>query len=357
MSTRFVSPGLGYDIEDNSKAMHEGTSKNQKLQRAISEMGTVPGFDSAKRAPVTYGADGLPDVPEPALENKISEYVEEQNYSHQRSAHDNKEVGQVRETQHQNQHQNTHHNANHNTHQNMQQNPTQPAAQKRLEAREDLENKLKMDKHPVVEKLLNKFGLVNQKKYHLKIYASEQDTQGMDFTLAPITDELASWALEVTRQALDKDLNVGIAYYESLLCCSCVLAIDNVPVHEAFKIRQTEEEKQKQETDLYSLSNRVRKISGQKLMEIFWTDTKPVLSKLTEFYEQTITRDMSVKSSLDIERSALERYVCPFDGCTVVYFEKPNVEDEQEQPYYCKVHSAPMVKSLSSDQANNYPLA
>jgi hypothetical protein len=179
----------------------------------------------------------------------------------------------------------------------------------------------------------------------------------MEFTLTPITDDLASWALEVTRQALDKDNNIGVAYYESLLCCSCVLAIDKVPIYEVFNINQTEEEKDKQSADKYSVTSRVRKLSGKKLLDILWTDTKPILIKLTDFYEQTITKDMNVKSSLDIQRDLLNRYVCPVDGCSVIYFEKSLFEDNSEVPYYCKVHSAPMVKSVSGDGAEHYPLA
>lgn len=345
MTTRFVSPGLGYEIEERPHVHHEGAAKNQKLQRAISEMGNVPGFDGSNRTPVTYGADGLPNVPE---------YVEKGNM--EARIHQLEE--QVRQQEAAQEHANLagSERAHPGIDPHIEKTNFKHAQDKEKIPLDVLKNSFP-EKHPVVERLLAKFGVVNQKHYEFSLFSSESDSQGTKFTLSPISDDLAAWCLEVTRAELAKDSNIGVAYYESLLCCSCILALDGVPVYEAFSIRQTEEERIKQANSPLLISSRVRKISGQKLMDIFWSETKPVLMKLTEFYEQTITKDTTVRSSLDIKREELERYVCPIDGCNVFYYESPAADDGEEQHFYCKSHAAPMVKTLMSAKAGNYPLA
>ena len=213
-------------------------------------------------------------------------------------------------------------------------------------------------KHPVVQKLLAKFGLKKSPKYDLDVYTPDGETK-ITYTMTQVPDEISMWALE---QARDKNVTTGsdrtaFVYFEVLFTCCSVVAMDGEPAWRIFEIKPTEQEAQTLANDPFDLSLRMRKAIGYQLAQLMWSKTLPFADKLIEFYQQKITQK-KMFSSFDREQEGTVRYVCPVDGCTNYEIAKPEYDEETgaEKELFCKIHGVSLIKTLSAEEESDLPL-
>jgi hypothetical protein len=207
--------------------------------------------------------------------------------------------------------------------------------------------------HPVISRMMEKFGLKNSKRHVLTVWNGETD---IHFTMTIVPEEISIWALGESQRkmTLDKESdNILVTWFELLNTCCSIIAIDNTPVYELFSIILTKEEKLEIEEDKLFVSNRVRKISGQVLADMFWKEILPMGDKLLDFYSKTIVSEINIKSG----SKESFRFICPIDECSETQVLPINMVNGEEKPYFCKVHGVELVKVASRESESNFPLA
>ena len=219
-----------------------------------------------------------------------------------------------------------------------------------------IEQVAKKYQHPVLKRMLEKFGLQAQKKFELEIYSKDGTKQ--KYTLTATPDDIIIWALSVAQPKILTDGEaVATSWFQMVQICSSVVAIDDVPIWQIFGVNTTQSEQNDLSKDPFNISSRIRKTTGLELAHVLWTDTQPIGDKLYEFYMGKILPTIKLTSSYDKEGSGLVRYMCPLDGCTEYIFEKPKLDEAgHPQPFYCKLHGCELVEAATVEQENSIPL-
>lgn len=215
----------------------------------------------------------------------------------------------------------------------------------------------KKPKHPVLQKLLKRFGLKKAEKYDLEIFA-DNSVDRTKYTMTLLPDELNTWALA---QAQKKAIEIGETavgvYFEHLVVCSAVVAIDDVPVWRIFELKPESWEAEELVEDQLNLPSRMRKACGVQLAELLWSETRPLTEKLSDFYQNKILNKRKITSSFDEENEGTNRYVCIQDTCAVVELLKPEIfPDGKEQEFFCKLCGGPLVKAANLADEKSVPL-
>jgi len=209
--------------------------------------------------------------------------------------------------------------------------------------------------HPVVLKMLERFGIHQTKKHILDLYPND-DGDKISYTMTLVPEELSMWCLNEARnkQVTEGDMS-SVSWYNHLLACSSVVAIDDVPVWQLFDVQPQPYELQKMGDDPTKMTVRLRKECARKLGHMLWSETQPISDKLFEFYDSKINNKIKTSNDKDLEGTS--RHVCPMDGCSTVEFLKAT-EDAQGNitPYYCKVHGIELVRAADLITEDNYPL-
>jgi hypothetical protein len=213
----------------------------------------------------------------------------------------------------------------------------------------------KRAKHPVIQKLLKRFGLKKAERYKLEIYSEDQQTE---YLMTVLPDELNAWALAEGKKkaiALD-DVTIGV-YFEHLVVCTAVIAIDSVPVWRLFDIKPESWEAEDLIEDTLNIPLRMRKMCGLQLAELLWSETMSLTDKLSDFYQNKILDKHKLKSSFDAENEGTYRYVCVRDECATVEIMQPETRpDGTEQNFYCKYCAGPLVKAADMSVEKSVPL-
>ena len=154
-----------------------------------------------------------------------------------------------------------------------------------------------------------------------------------------------------------QDAEIGAVYFELLFGCCSVIAIDHIPLYEAFNLSVLDNEKATIAEDPLEMSLRLRQLSSRLLANLLWSDTIPIGDKLVEFYKEKIL-GRKVQSSLDKEIEDKVRYVCPLDDCNNYEFFKPEIDSSGvETKYFCKHHGIELVKTIELLKELDVPLA
>jgi hypothetical protein len=208
-----------------------------------------------------------------------------------------------------------------------------------------------LKKHPVIQKLLKNFGLKKDKKYDVEIFMEDSEEK-MVYSMALVTEELQSWVLDVAKEKVsDEGASVASIYFELLFVCCSVVAIDNVPTYEIFDIKLLDSEVSRLSNDPLDIPIRLRKLSAKSLIEILWSETRPIGDKLLAFYQEVIS-SKKVISSLDRDIESKVRFVCPLDECDHYEYLTPS-----DKVIYCKFHGIPMVETVDLTKETDIPLA
>jgi hypothetical protein len=204
--------------------------------------------------------------------------------------------------------------------------------------------------HSVILELLQDFGVKDKEYKELTI----QNTKGKPkvYLMTKVPDDVTVWSISdaQTRIPLEGD-TAAMTWYQSLIACCAVVAIDGVPVYELFGISPTREEEGKLSGDKYDISVRIRKLAGRALAELLYKNTQAVLDKMSEFYVGSVSGN-DISSSYDESLTHRTRYVCPIDGCTTTYIETP----PENGQLYCKIHAEPMIAAADLKDELNLPL-
>lgn len=223
----------------------------------------------------------------------------------------------------------------------------------RQEVKEATANKKdNLQYHPVIKKLLKTFGIKKDKRHSIEIYVEDSDEK-MVYTMTLVPEELQSWALDLAKEKINLDgTSTATIYFELLFVCCAIVAIDHQPVYDIFAIEPTASEKERIAQDPLDISLRMRKVAAANLIEIFWSQTRPIGDKLLSFYTEVVA-DKKIISSLDTDASSRVRYVCPIDNCDHYEFitPKPNTS------YFCKFHGTPLVETVDVKKELDLPLA
>jgi hypothetical protein len=206
-------------------------------------------------------------------------------------------------------------------------------------------------KHPVIQKLLKNFGLKKDKKYDVEIFIEDSEEK-MVYTMTLVTEEIQSWVLDVAKDKIgDEGTSVASIYFELLFVCCSVVAIDNVPTYEIFDIKLLDNEVSRLSNDPLDIPIRLRKLSAKYLIDILWSETRPIGDKLLAFYQEVIS-SKKVISSLDRDIESKVRFVCPLDECDHYEYLTPS-----DKVIYCRFHGVPMVETVDLTKETDIPLA
>ncbi len=234
--------------------------------------------------------------------------------------------------------------------------PVQQQAPVYQEQREEVYPGHPKYQHPVLQRMLEKFGLKNPKTYDLIVTAPDGEGS-VTYTMSMVPEEVTIWALnEAQSKAQLEGDHIATTWFEIMVSSSAVVAIDKEPIYRVLSIRPNPEEMKDLEVSPLSLSNRLRKLCGKALAELFWSKTLPMGDKLTQFYSKKVIADYKVTSSLDKEAEGLVRFVCPVDGCMETLLLAPVMENGEEKPYFCKVHGEAMMPVGGAKEENSLPL-
>lgn len=219
-----------------------------------------------------------------------------------------------------------------------------------------IEQVVKKYQHPVLKRMLEKFGLQAQKKFELEIYSKDGSKQ--KYTLTATPDDVIIWALSVAQPKILTDgESVATSWFQMVQICSSVVAIDDTPIWQIFNVNITQSEQSDLSKDPFNISSRVRKTTGLELAHVLWSDTQPIGDKLYEFYMGKILPSIKLTSSYDKEGSGLARYMCPLDGCSEYIFERPKIDETgHPQSFYCKYHGCELVEAATIEQESSIPL-
>lgn len=215
----------------------------------------------------------------------------------------------------------------------------------------------KKPKHPVLQKLLQRFGLKKAERYELDIF-SDDDVEKTSYTMTLLPDELNTWALTEAKNkaVLLGDAVVGV-YFEHLVVCASVVAIDGVPVWRAFDVKPESWEAEDLVEDALNIPLRIRKVCGSLLADMLWTEVRPLTDKLSDFYQNKILDKRKITSSYDNENDNTARYVCVKDECSTLELLEPQHDvTGMETFFYCKYCASPLVKAAEIKDEGSVPL-
>jgi len=210
-------------------------------------------------------------------------------------------------------------------------------------------NKQEAVVHPILNRMLNKFGLKRIKRYELELTSNDGGDK-FRYTMTLVPEDCSLWAVREAKEKMGQEgTDIGSGWLSMLIVSLSVVAIDGTPIYEIFGVKpETKEEQNDLATDRLNLSARMRRLTGMALAKVFWSDVTPLADKLYEFYEGRIIPSSKVVSSYELEASGSERYVCVYDNCNVTEFLKPQYDETGgEMPYYCKVHKTELVRTAN----------
>jgi hypothetical protein len=213
--------------------------------------------------------------------------------------------------------------------------------------------------HPVVEKMLTKFGLKQAPKLDFEVFFD--DGSKFVYTMQPIPEELTLWALNESKDfSIVRGQLPATARFQLLLSCCAVIAIDHEPVWKIFKdqIDFTPEESHALTSDEYNMPYSVRKKCAKALTDLIWYNMHHLGDQLFEFYESKIIPLNKPKNSLDQEYENAQRYVCPVDGCNFYLIKKPKTDPEtgEDMPYFCQDHGEMLILNGPVKDEDDLPL-
>jgi hypothetical protein len=215
----------------------------------------------------------------------------------------------------------------------------------------------KRSQHPVIKKLLDRFGLKQVKRHNITIFGDENYDDTI-YTMSLLPEDLNTWSLTTTQKKLVEIGQEAIGvYFEHLICCASVVAIDNEPIWRIFEIIPEVYEAEQLLEDPFDIPLRIRKVCGELLADLLWSETRPITEKLTDFYREVVLEGKKITSSFDIENEEKVRWVCVRDECSIVEFLKPE-EDEsgQVKPYFCRTCAAMLVQTTDLKEDRSVPL-
>jgi len=233
------------------------------------------------------------------------------------------------------------------------QRPPQPRPTQRPEPLEKYQ-------HPVVSKLLGKFGLKKEKRYPLEVTT---DQASFKFLMVPIPDELSLWAVQKGQDlSAQEGLQIGTGWLQTLLMACSVVAMDETPVYEVWGLTPSDEEAAVLRRDPYDISNRLIKLSATALAKLLWSRLPMVTDRLDKFYKEVVSPSIKVESTYEREQKELKgnlcRFLCPIDKCTYEFTEVPvTAEGGGTAPLFCKLHGTTMVNVSSLKEESDFPLA
>lgn len=296
--------GLQFRPPNRSSQIEQRDAK--KRQDALQEVATQMGGNFKNRAPIDFDRDGLPVIDEPVhMQAPIPEQEQEEA-------------------------------------------PEPPAPKlKKIVKPANYE-------HPVVSKLLKNFGVKQDKYYSIQIFSTKGEDSGTKYTMSQASDEIMLWAVsDAQKQIAIKGETASISWYQCLITCASVVAMDEEPLYKVFSIKLNKDEELQLSSDQYDLSIRLKQLCGRALAEILWKKTRGVVEKLNDFYLGEVVGSNQVTSTYDQDIQRKERYVCPVDECSVVYIDMPPAEGEK---YFCRRHGIDMIMAASIKEELDLPL-
>lgn len=347
-----IPEGYAFSRAGTGELKSEGAIKNQKQQQALNDLYRSVPSSMIKGEPVLYGEDGLPDIDDTGIPQRLTPLEEQVMSASQRpvepissEVESNQFFGPSKRQQRPPQ----------RPQQQQPQPPPQPPQPQQPPQRpKSQEQAGSTSYHPVIRKMLNVFGIKKNSRHDLEIY-NEQTDDKLVYTMTLVNEELQSWALVEGKQRMTKD--AGATYFELLFICCSVLAIDGVPVWKVFNISPTEDEVFLLDSDLLDMSFRLRKNAARALAELMWKDIIPFGDKMVEFYKEKVIGN-KIQSSLDRETEDKVRYVCPLDGCENYDFFTPEFDnDGNELKFFCKFHGVALIKTIDLLKELDIPLA
>lgn len=353
-------PGFGYKpAKDRPGYVSEQDKRNEKHQRSLNDLQQqIPA--AAKGEPLKYDEYGIAQVDPASQINQAMGNVPQQGQPQQGQP----QQGQPQQFQSQNDFMGG----------GQPQQAQQPQAQqpqgmpeqyaqtladqaKVNQARQQQIPPAKRSQHPVIKKLLDRFGLKQAKRHNITIYGDEKNDDTV-YTMSLLPEDLNTWSLTTTQKKLVEIGQEAIGvYFEHLICCASVVAIDNEPIWRIFEIKPEVWEAEQLIEDHFDIPLRIRKVCGELLADLLWSETRPITEKLTDFYREVVLDGKKITSSFDIETEEKVRYVCVRDECSIVEFLKPE-EDEngQVKPYYCRTCAANLVQTTDLKEDRSVPL-
>ena len=357
----------GYAFNRNVGTKNTESSRRQeKQQKVLDDLYKSVPPNLIKGEPIKYDDDGIPliedDVQEmvervPTLEEQMLNTVERPRSSSQNTRHTDSDAANFFTAPPQRDHQQL---QQRKAVQESSQKQSQQQVQKLQKIQKTQQNEVQMSHgslqyHPVVKKMLNLFGLKKTPRKDLDIF-NEDTGDKQTYTMTLVSEELQSWAISEGKNKVVIDADVGVLYFELLLVCCSVVAIDHIPVWDIFNISLDDEEKIDISHDPLDISLRIHKISARILTDLLWSKTIPFGDKLANFYQEKVM-GKKIVSSLDREIENKVRYVCPLDECDHYEFFEPITENGVEKRYFCKFHGTELVKTVDILKELDIPLA
>lgn len=330
-------PGLGYKGSENMTQQNAQQNAQAKRQKTLNELKkSVPG--ASKGEPVSYDEYGIAQVPDPKAQQQQQKRAEDTFEEARKFMGGERPQGEPEQQQAQAQQAPRH----------PQPQPVEPFPQVPAH---------KKTPHPVIQKLLARFGLKKEKRYKLELFTEDSDEPNT-YTMTMLTDDLNMWALSETQKKLVTIGDQAIAgYFEHLLVCTSVIAIDGEPAWRIFDVKPESWEAEDLLEDPLDVPARMRKIYALQLSDLLWTSTRPVTDKLIDFYQNKVMEGRKITSSLDTEKQNKMRFVCVRDECDVVEFLEPeHDENGAMKPYYCRTCAAVLAPTTDLQEADNIPL-
>lgn len=317
-------PGYNFRRDPNQSSQRIHQQKAQAQNNAINELANkIPG--GIQGTPVEF-IDGIPQIDENEPIVPVDQLSADEQVAHKATEQAFKKP--------------------------QQQQPQQPS----LPARSQPVKTHPNYQHPVLQKMLKKFGIGSEKKYNVDLISSDGDK--IIYTMVLVPDELSTWAVTNAQEKIIQDgQNAAVTWFELLHVCLAVVGIDGEPIWRIFDVTPTSDEQSKLVEDPFNMSFRMKKLTAQLLAEQLWRNTIPFAGKLSEFYTGKVLGDNKIVSSYEKEFEGAYRYVCPHDGCREYLILAPRFDQDQEKPFFCKMHGSEMIKVASLLTEANRPLA
>jgi hypothetical protein len=213
-----------------------------------------------------------------------------------------------------------------------------------------------MSQHPIFQKLYGSFGLSKTKKHYLHVEAA--DGALFKCTMVLLSEELGIYAGQV---ATDKAVMGGQiamnAWMRVMVAALSLTAIDDVPLYQVMGVMPISGELEVLQMDPYNPPTRIRKAAAISFADKLMTELSYLAEALFDYYEEKISLDGKIRTSLDRERESTRKYVCPVDGCSIVERLEPQFqEDGMPIPYYCKIHRTELIRTPDSEESSQVPL-
>jgi len=212
--------------------------------------------------------------------------------------------------------------------------------------------------HPLLKKLLDKFGISKKDYPEIEIYL---DKEKIVLKMSALSEELSIWCFSQAQQKALTDHDGTADYWYKMFLASCaVIALNNEPVYKILGLSPSPEENKEilDSKDPLFIPSSVRKITGALLLDLFWKRTSGIGDKLYAFYESKILNAQQIETSMDTENNNKFRYACPEENCMEVIFETPVLDEEGfDKPFYCRYHGRILEKGFSLAKEKSLPLA